>query len=143
MGKWSLSGAIPGDNNDGLGQHSKDLVEQPLRLVNVVARVAVSKVITNTETGVTYPVVKIHHIEAVPAEHQEMFGKMIGDAFGARTGAQELPFPEDWVPMKDPFPEEEAEAARQAVEDLADEEAGDDELAAPRGARARAKAGAE
>lgn len=108
MGKITLGGSIPGDNNDGLGPHSKDFIDDPLTLVNVVARVAVTKIVTKTETGETYPTLKIHHWEIVPADHQKAFGQMIGDAFGARTGMLELPFPEGQVPLKEeePFPEE-------------------------------------
>lgn len=112
MGKITLGGSIPGDNNDGLGPHSKGFMEEPLELVNVVARVAVSKITEKPETGERYPTLKIHHWEIVPDEHQKAFGKIIGDAFGTRTGMLELPFPEGEVPLKDPFPEDaEAEGA--------------------------------
>jgi hypothetical protein len=113
MGKITLSGAIPGDNNDGIGPHAKDLIDHPLTLVNVVCRVAVSKIVTNTETGVTYPVIKIHHWEVVGDEHMQKFGEIIGAAYGGRTGVLELPFPAGEVPMKDeadPFPEEDEES---------------------------------
>jgi hypothetical protein len=146
MGKITLSGAIPGDNNDGIGPHSKDIVDEaqrradaglPVQLYNVVARFAVAKIVVNTETGVRYPVLKFHHWELVLDGDQAAFGELIGGAFGARTGAQELPFPADEVPLKDPFPEEAAEEARQAVEDLEHEDGDgpDDELAAPRARR--------
>lgn len=148
MGKITLGGTIPGDNNDGVGPHSKDLIEEakrryhadePMQIINVVARIAVRKVTVDTVKRIEYPVLGIQHWEVVPPEHQAAFGKIIGDAFGARTGADELPFPNDEVPMEDPFPEAAAEAARQDVEDLENEgEDEPDELAAPRGRRGRA-----
>lgn len=114
MGKITISGAVPPDNNDGVGPHAKDLIDHPLTLVNVVARIAVSKIVTNTETGVTYPVIKIHHWEVVLDEDMQRFGEMIGGSYGRRTGVQELPFPAGEVPMRDegddPFPEEDADA---------------------------------
>ena len=46
MGKIALGGAIPPDNNNGLGAHSQEFLDdykpgQPLRIYNVVARVSV------------------------------------------------------------------------------------------------------
>lgn len=110
MGKITLSGAIPGEATNGLGDHAKGFIEQPLKLVPVVAMVAVSKIVTKTETDETYPTLKVHHWEVVPEKHRKAFGKILGDALGARTGAQELPFPDGGeVPLRDadsnPFPE--------------------------------------
>jgi hypothetical protein len=149
MGKITLAGAIPGDNNDGVGPHSKDFIDEakrryerdePMQIFNVVCRVAVSKVVVDTVKRLEYPVLRIQHWEIVPADQQAAFGKMIGQAFGARTGAAELPFPDDQVPIEDPFPEDVAEAARQAIEDdviAADGEGEPDELARTRASRRR------
>lgn len=131
MGKITLAGRIPGDNNNGLGPHSTVMLDDYKpgdnpRLYNVVARVSVAKIVTNTETGVTYPVLAVQHWELVPAEHQAAFGEIIGGAFGSRTGQLELPFPEGQVPLKDPFPEERGSG------DINDVDDPDDELAARR-----------
>jgi len=115
MGKITLGGAIPPDNNDGLGAHSQEFLDdykpgQPLRIYNVVARVSVDKITTKTADGVTYPTLRIEHWELVPEQHQAAFGEILGDAFGQRTGMMEpeqLPFPEGTKPLaEDPFPEE-------------------------------------
>lgn len=112
MGKITLGGAVPPDNNNGLAPYAQEFIDgykpgQPLQLVTVVARVAVTKIITKTETGETYPVLRWHHIEVVPEEDQAAAGKILGNAFGQRTSADELPFPEGTVPLKDdPFPED-------------------------------------
>ena len=124
MGKITLAGRIPGDNNNGLGPYSMQWIEDYKpgdnpKLYNVVAKVAVAKIVTNTETGITYPVLAVHHWELVPAEHQAAFGEIIGDAFGGRTGAQELPFPDGQVPLRDPFPEE--DEPRAGAGDIDDE----------------------
>lgn len=147
MGKITLGGNIPGDNNDGVGPHSEDLIkeaerryqqDEPMQIINVVARIAVRKVTIDTVKRIKFPVLGIQHWEVVPAEHQQAFGKIIGDAFGTRTGADELPFPNDEVPIANPFPEEDAAEARAEVEGLENEDAEgeQDELAQPR-ARAR------
>lgn len=128
MGKITLGGTIPGDNNDGLGPHSKGFMDEPLHLVNVVCRVSVGKITEKPETGERYPTMRIQHWEIVPDDFQAQFGDIIGAAYGRRTGFQEpdeLPFPTGQVPLKDPFPEETSASA-------GDEDDGDDELAAPR-----------
>jgi hypothetical protein len=130
LGKITLGGSIPGDNNDGLGPSSKEFLDEPLRLVNVVARVAVSKITEKPETQERYPTLRIHHWEIVPDDMQETFGGIIGTAFGRRTGFHEpdqLPFPDGEVPLHDPFPEEASTAGEGGGDD--------DELAAPRRAR--------
>jgi hypothetical protein len=115
MGKVTLGGAVPPDNNNGLAPFAEDFIDsykpgQPLTLVTVVARVSVTKIITKTETGEVYPVLRWQHIEVVPSEHMEAAGRILGDAFGERTGMLELPFPDGKVPLKlDPFPEEAGE----------------------------------
>lgn len=134
MGRITLGGSIPGDNNDGLGPSSKEFLDEPLRLVNVVARVAVVKITEKPETQERWPTLRIHHWEIVPDDRQEVFGEILGTAFGRRTGfhaPEELPFADGQVPVSDPFPEEAAEQAREAIEDARDE----DELASPRARR--------
>jgi len=114
MGKITLSGAIPGENNDGVGFFSEAFLKEAKRradegvgpqLINVVARIAVDKIVIKTVNGVQYPVMKVHHWEVVPEMHSGQFGEIIGGAFGNRTGALPLPFPDGEVPA-DPFPEE-------------------------------------
>lgn len=122
--KVSLSGAMPGENNNGLEPYGQEFIDgykpgQPLQIVNIVARVAISKITTKTETGEVIASIRLHHAEVVPAEHQQAFGTIIGDAFGARTGALELPFADGKIPLKedeDPFPEENEPGS--SVEDL-------------------------
>jgi hypothetical protein len=116
MGKITLGGAMPPDNNNGLTAHSEDFLNEykpgePLKIYNVVARVSVDKITTKTVDGVTYPTLKIDHWELVPVKHQAAFGEIIGDAFGERTGMlepEQLPFPDGTKPLSelDPFPEE-------------------------------------
>jgi hypothetical protein len=114
MGKITLGGAMPPDNNNGLADFAQWFLDdyepgKPLRIYNVVARMSVDKITTKTVDGVTYPTLKIDHWELVPAEFQEQFGAMIGKAFGDRTGfveADQLPFADGTKPLTDPFPEE-------------------------------------
>jgi len=114
--KVTLAGAMPPDNNNGLGIYAQQMIDDykpgdAPKLYNVVARVSVREIKIKTEQGgLMYPVLAVKHWELVPADHQEAFGTIIGDAFGKRTGQLELPFPEGTVPLKDqedPFPEEE------------------------------------
>ena len=140
MGKITLGGSIPGDNNDGLGPSSKEFLEHPLRLVNIVARVAVVKITTKPETQEEWPTLRIHHWEIVPNDKMDEFGDIIGTAYGRRTGfheAEELPFADGQVPIRDPFPEEVADEATRAIENLENEPGPDgggdtDELSARR-----------
>lgn len=116
MGKITLGGAMPPDNNNGLADHAQKFLDeykpgQPLTIYNLVVRVSVDKITTKTVDGVTYPTLKIDHWELVPDKHQQAFGEIIGDAFGARTGMMEpdqLPFADGTKPLQaeDPFPEE-------------------------------------
>lgn len=114
MGKITLGGAMPPDNNNGLAELAQWFLDdyepgKPLRIYNVVCRVSVDKITTKTVDGVTYPTLKIDHWELVPAEHQEAFGEIIGSAYGARTGMCEpdqLPFADGTKALADPFPEE-------------------------------------
>ena len=109
MGRITLAGSLPAENHDGLTQSSKDFMDMPLELVDVVARVAVVKITEKPETGERYPTLRIHHWEIVGGEHSDAFKKIIQDQYMKRTGMLELPFPDGEVPMKeDPFPEEEA-----------------------------------
>jgi hypothetical protein len=118
---------MPPDNNNGLADFAQDFLDgykpgQPLTIYNVVARVSVDKITTKTVDGVTYPTLKIDHWELVPEQHQETFGKIIGDAFGARTGMLEpdqLPFPGGTKPLTetDPFPEDDAADPVRQLED--------------------------
>jgi hypothetical protein len=114
MEKVTLAGSMPPDNNNGLAIHADAMMDdykpgdEP-KLYNIVARVSMREIKIRTEQGgQRYPVLAVKHWELVPAEHQEAFGKIIGDVFGKRTGMLELPFPDDTVPLKDadPFPEE-------------------------------------
>src|SRR4051812_15631054 len=123
MGKITVGGAMPPDNNNGLADHAQEFLDgykpgQPLTIYNVVARMSVDKITTKTVDGVTYPTLKIDHWELVPEKHQAAFGAIIGDAFGARTGMCEpdqLPFPDGTKPLTelDPFPEEDEDPVRQ------------------------------
>jgi hypothetical protein len=107
-GKITLSGALPGAETNGLAASSKEFIDQPLKLVPVLAMVCVDKIVTKTRTGETYPVVAWQHLEVVPERHQAAFAQMLGDALGDRTGAAFLPFEiGEEAPMKEePFPEE-------------------------------------
>lgn len=124
MGKITLGGSLPPDNNDGLAAHSQwfldDYVpEKPLRIYNVVARVSVSKITTKTVDGIVYPTLKIDHWELVPAEHNEAFGAILGAAYGERTGMAEpdqLPFADGTKPLTDPFPEEDEDGPASELE---------------------------
>lgn len=109
MGKITLSGAMPGAETNGLAAASKELMEQPLKLVPVLAMICVDKITTKTRTGEVYPTIAIQHWEVAPERHQAAFAQMLGDALGDRTGAAFLPFEiGDEAPMKEePFPEEE------------------------------------
>jgi hypothetical protein len=128
MGKVTLAGAMPPDNNNGLAICADQMIDdykpgdEP-RLYNIVARVSVREIKIKTEQGgVMYPVLAVKHWELVPAEHQEAFGRIIGDAYGGRTGILELPFPAGTVPLKDaedPFPEEDDPDAGDGPADLA------------------------
>lgn len=132
MGRITLGGSIPGDNNDGLGPSSKEFLDEPLRLVNVVARVAVVKITEKPETQERWPTLRIHHWEIVPDDKQEVFGEILGTAFGRRTGfhtPEELPFADGQVPLRDPFPEETSDPADVDADDP------EDELATPRARR--------
>lgn len=120
MGKITIAGRVPAAETNGLGPYSDKLMVEPLKLVPVVAMVAVMKITEKTETGEKYPTIAIHHVEIVPEKHRKAFAKMLGDALADRTGAQQLPFDLDAsVPMKDPFPEppEEAESGEGGDED--------------------------
>jgi hypothetical protein len=104
-----LSGQMPPEATNGLTPHGKEFLDTPLRLVPVLAMVAVSKKIEKTETGEQYAVVRLHHVEVVPEKHRLAFSDMLGDALADRTGQAMLPFEIDAeVPMKesDEFPEE-------------------------------------
>jgi hypothetical protein len=127
MGKITLGGAMPPDNNDGLAPHSQTFLDDykpgnPLVIYNVVCRISVDKITTKTVDGLTYPTLKIEHWELVPAELQETFGEIIGKAYGDRTGFVEpdqLPFADGTKALNDPFPEEDDPPADpDAVPDL-------------------------
>lgn len=107
MGKITLSGAMPGDNNNGLAPHSKDFLQNPLKIVTVIAQVAVSKITEKPETNEVSPTIRVHHWEIVLPEDLPAVAKALGNAFGQRSGALELPFEDGAeIPVREPFPEE-------------------------------------
>jgi len=111
MGKITLSGAMPGDNNNGLAAHSKDFLEDPLKIVTIVAQVAVSKITEKPETNEVSPTIRVHHWEIVLPEDQPAVAKALGNAYGRRSGAMELPFETGTqIPVREPFPEEDGPA---------------------------------
>jgi hypothetical protein len=106
-----LSGQMPGEETNGFTPRGKEFWDDPLKLVPVLAMVAITKKVEKTETGEQQVVARFHHIEVCPERHQQVFAGMLGDALGDRTGAAFLPFGiGEQAPMKEePFPEEEVE----------------------------------
>lgn len=108
LGKITLAGSTPPDQNNGLAPASKDFLAHPREARLIVGLVSCKKSVRDHETGAEYPVLCFKHLELVSDEDKQAAADMLGKGLAARTGIQELPLePGEEVPMKlPPFPDD-------------------------------------
>lgn len=90
-----LSASLPDGPANGLTaveQHMNDAPDEPVLIVGMLD---VFKTITNHDTDVDEPVVRLRYIEAVPAEHTGAARTLLETIKAARTGEAMLPIDPD------------------------------------------------
>jgi hypothetical protein len=112
MALMAISGARPEGDCNGLAADEvvKGLLEDPRKLVMVVALVNADQITIKTRRGVQYPTVSLAWVEVVPADETEHVGQLMNQLYQERTGAMMAPFivGQDRPMIETPFPEEEA-----------------------------------
>ena len=104
----TLSGAMPGQETNGLAPYAKTIMDNDTILYPVVAMLAVSKVTKKVKTGEVYPTMAVAHWELVQGdENVKAHAHLLGGALSERSGMLTLPFEAGEDSRTDPFPEEE------------------------------------
>jgi len=85
---------MPSENVNGLKEHAKDLLENPRQLRLVIAVVDVEQATQKFDKGITVPRLRVRHIELVGEKNVASVQKLLAKELAARTGADQLPFPE-------------------------------------------------
>lgn len=87
----SLSGAIPGNDLNGLIPLAKNLLDDPAEVRVAIVLLDVSKITTKVDEGHSMPVVRLRAIEPItdPKISAEV-RKVMNDIYAGRTGKQEL-----------------------------------------------------
>ena len=89
----TLSGRLPGDDKDGLGDLSPHFTDHPERLHLVVGLVSTTKVTRDVESDEEIPTIRFRHIEACEASSNQakVLREAIETLYGERTGKWSLP----------------------------------------------------
>lgn len=89
----TLSGRLPGDDKDGLGDLSGKFTDHPERLHLVVGLVSTTKVTRDVESDEEVPTIRFRHIEACEAtsQHAKVIREVVEALYGERTGKWALP----------------------------------------------------
>lgn len=93
----TLSSSLPGEEVNGLKEHTKELLADPLKRRLVIAVVYVEQATRKFEKNVEQPRLKIAHIEVMSSRNAVAASKLLAKELSARTGADTLPFPEGSV----------------------------------------------
>lgn len=93
MAGISLSGVLPGGDQDGLSAIMSDLIRDPKRMHFALAIIDTRKIITDADSGEVRPVVRVRRIEIVAdADDQQVARRLMTRALDRRTGRESLPF---------------------------------------------------
>ena len=82
----SLSGSLPGGDQNGLAKITSALVKNPRKVHAVIALVDSSKTVMNHDSGDSMPVVRIRRIEVVLPDDLAAAERLMRRALEARTG---------------------------------------------------------
>jgi len=89
----TLSGALPGDDRNGIAAIATALIDQPKAVHVVVALVSCSKITTKPRTGEVVPTAEIMAVEAFTAATEDAveLQRLLRRQHERRTGKTELP----------------------------------------------------